>query len=121
VTRRARCHFDFFRQRIERVHRGDVVTGRAFEFGVARKFVPESGGRITLAPRLKHNFVGDVHRRGDARIEVAFRFGRFYFVTGRAARRRGRNAGFGRMARETLRVTERRRFESSFFQPEGVA
>lgn len=121
VTHIARPDSDFFRRRVERVDRRRVVTGRAFHIGVTRKLVPEGGGRIAPPPREHHHPIFDLHRRGDARVEIGFRFRRAQFMTGRAIGRRRRNSRIRRMTCKTGRVRGGRGLESSLFEPERIA
>ena len=121
MTHVARGDGDFFRQRVERVHRRRVMTGRAVEVGVARKFVPERRRRIALAPGEHHDPVFDLHRRGDLRVEIRFSQRRAELMTGRAVGRRGRDARVRRMTRKTGRVTDGRGLESSLLEPERIA
>lgn len=80
----ARCDRNFFRQRVGRVHRRHVMTSRAVHIGVARKFVAECGGRIAFAPGEQHDFIFDLHRRRQFRVEIRFRERRVRLMTGRA-------------------------------------
>lgn len=73
MARAARGDRNLFGQCGDRIHRRHVMTGGAVHIGVARKFVSEGGGRIAFAPRQQHNFILDLHRLGDFRVEIRFR------------------------------------------------
>ena len=73
MTHIARRDRDFFTHCAGRIDRRGVVTARAFEIGVTRKFVPKRRRRIAPPPREERDLIVDLHRRGKARVEIRFR------------------------------------------------
>ena len=121
MTHIARNDRNFFGQRIERIHRSGVMTARAFEVGVARKFVSERRGRISFSPRRPRNFVQIADRCGKFCIEIRLCSRRSELMASGAICRRRENSGVGRMAGKTRRMACRHGFEGSLFQPETIA
>lgn len=120
MTHIARRNRNFFGQNLERVYLSRVMASRAFEVGVARKFVPKRRGRISFAPRKQSDFVQITDCRGKFCVKIGFRLLRSEFMTRRAICWRGQNSRVRRMTAKTSRVAYRRCFESSFFQPESI-
>lgn len=121
MTQIAGSDRNFFCRSIDRVYRRDGMTIGALKVGMAGKFVPEGRGRISLSPRCQSDLVQLADGRGNFRVKI--RRGQFWrkFVTGCAVFRRGQNAHFLGMTGKTRCMADRCGFESSLFQPEGLA
>src|ERR1043166_1123355 len=116
---RARGDLYLYRQRICGVHRLNVMARRTAQIDVCKMLMAKRARRMPNSPCIGHYLVVGRHRC-QLCIKVRWRL-RLEFVTRSARLGRGQDAGIGGMTRKAGCMPDRRRLESTLFQPERIA